>query len=498
MAHAPRRLPLLFAALLAAAAATAGAPAPPPKRKGLNHAQLTAELGKLVQAPALQRAVVGVAVRDLSSGEWLFESQADQLLIVASNNKLAATAAALELLGPDFQFRTTVAAVGRIAGGVLYGDLLLTGRGDPSISGRFHNGRTTAVVEQWAAAVAAAGIKSVRGGIIADDTYFDRQHIHPLWPTNQLSAWYCAPVGALSFSDNCVLVTVAPGARRGDPARVALDPPTAYVQVVNQCTTSRARSGENRVLVHRAFGGNPLAVGGEVREKGAPFRTWVAIHDPALYTATVFAEVLEAKKIPVGGPVRLRTPTTRIEPADCKEIVTTTSFLKDAVAVANGNSQNFYAEQILKTLGREKAGKGTWADGAEAVIEFLRKAGVTGLFSYHDGSGLARADRFSPRQIVQLLSYMNGRRTGPLYLHSLAEPGEPGTLLRRGRLDPLQNRVFAKTGYIAGVSALSGYLETRGGRMLAFSILVNDFRCPLGEVRSLQDALCLKLADYEP
>lgn len=468
-----------------------------PPAKGLSLKQLQEELQKLAGSPALQRASFGVAVMDLTNGEWLFDHNADGLLSVASNNKLATTAAALDLLGPDFQFRTTVCAVGRIVRGTLEGDLLVVGRGDPSISGRFHEGKTTAVLEKWADAVAAAGIKTVRGGILADDTYFDHQHHHPMWPEAQQTAWYCASVSALSFNDNCVLLTVKPGAKRDAPAIVSVDPPTGYVQIVNQCHTSRARVGKNTVLVNRRLSSNLITVSGEIREQGAAFQTWVTVHEPALYAITAFRDVLQGKGITVGGTLALRTPTTRIAPADSRELITTASPLKDAVEVANGHSHNFYAEQILKTLAREKKGQGSFVAGAQAVEAFLRTAGVTGVFSYNDGSGLARPDRFSPRQIVQLLKYMAPRPTGKAYIQSLAEPGEAGGTLAR-RLDPLKGRIFAKTGYIAGVSALSGYVEARRKRRLAFSILVNDFRSALADVRKVQDSICLKLAEYEP
>ena len=491
---------LLLLALTAPAAALAAAkalPPPPPAPKGLDRKPLVEELRKLLNTPNLRRARFGVCVMDLAGDDWLFEHNADELLVVASNNKLVTTAAALELLGPDFQFRTTVAAVGKLLpGGVLQGDLLLVGRGDPNISGRLRKAKPTVIIEEWVEAVAQAGIKSVRGGIIADDTYLDRQQIHPGWPQGQHEAWYCAPVSALSFNDNCVLVVVKPGPKPDTPAVATTDPPTSYFELVSTCTTSRARLGDNRVVAHRRLGDNRIVVSGSIRAQSAPFTAWITVHDPPLYTASVFADALRAKGILVGAPVRLLTPPLKLEPASTREIITTTSSLKDAVTVANKNSQNFYAEQILKTIGREKAGKGTWPAAAEAVEGFLRSAKVTGTFAYNDGSGLARADRFSTRQIVQLLQYANGRRWGGFYLQSLAEPGEDGTLSRR--LDALKGRLFAKTGYLAGTSALSGYVETRGKRLLAFSILVNEFRCSLADVRALQDTIVTKLADYAP
>ncbi len=473
------------------------APAAPARPKGLDAAELAAACRKVIAAPALKRARVSVAVADLATGTWLAEHGADLLCTVASNNKLATTAAALDLLGPDFEFRTTVAAVGKTHGKVLHGDLLVIGRGDPSISGRFHGGNPTAVIEQWAQAVADAGIAEIRGGILADDSYFDRVHTHPLWPKDQLSAWYAAEASALSFNDNCILLVVRPAARRGAGAIATTVPKTDYVTLVNRAITSRARLGKRAVAAHRALGRNQIQITGTIREGDPPYTTWVTVHDPALFTATVFRETLAAKGIRCGPP-RLRTPTDHIEPRDVTEIITTTSTMGQAVAVANTRSQNFYAEQILKTLGREKGRKGTWPAGAEVVEAFLRRAHVKGMFDYRDGSGLARANRFSARQLCILLAYMHGHRHGELYRRSLAEPGEPGTLEKRRALIPLKGKLRAKTGYIRAACALSGYLDTAGGRRIAFSFLINDFRCSLAAARAAQDKLCLTLADYAP
>lgn len=493
---APLRARLLWiVALILLAGIARGGGATPAPRKGLTRAELGDAIRKELAAKGLRGADVGVAAFDLIDRKLVFTHNPDKLLSVASNNKLVTTAAALELLGAGFEFRTTVAAVGKLMGdGTLRGDLLVIGRGDPSLSGRFHQGKVTAVLEQWAEAVAEAGVKSVRGGIVADDTYFDRQYTHPEWTGNHAS-WYRAQVCGLSFNDNCIDLVVRPGSRRGALARIATQPPTRYVRIVNTCKTSGL---SNRVLIHRLSGKNQITVGGNIRQRSGLFRGSITIHDPARYTATVFKEVLEAKGIRVGGLVRLRQPGYRFRPDAYREIITTTSSLADAVAVANQRSQNFYAEQILKTLGRETQGKGTWAGGAAAVAEFLRQAKIRGPFHTSDGSGLARGNRFSARQLAAVLAYINCRRTSTLYWRSLAQPGKAGTLANRRFLRPLQGRLFAKTGYIRGVSALSGYLECMSGRLLAFSILVNNFRASLADVRKTQDRICLHLARYEP
>ena len=241
---------------------------------------------------------------------------------------------ALELLGPGYRFRTTVAWTGTLrSDGVLQGDLVLIGRGDPSISGRFHRGMATAVMNEWADAVEAAGIRQVWGDIIADDSFFDRQHTHPDWPRSQLAAWYCAPISALSFNDNCILVIVRPGEKQGKPATVQTAPPTPFVRVFNRCRTTRPRSGLNRVLVNRLPGKNDIYVSGGIPRGSPPASFWITVHEPALYTATVFREVLAARGVKVSGQVRLKTPTVRFGPGRLHELVTTTSLLSDAVFI---------------------------------------------------------------------------------------------------------------------------------------------------------------------
>ncbi|NQT88896.1 D-alanyl-D-alanine carboxypeptidase/D-alanyl-D-alanine-endopeptidase [bacterium] len=492
-----RRLQLSAILLGIAVAASTGSAAPSSRPSGLSRAQLVAGLRRLTASPPLKGARVGVAVVDLVDGATLFEHGADLSCSVASNNKLVTTAAALELLGARFAFRTSVYATGNLrADGLLEGDLLVVGRGDPSISGRFENGNPTAVFERWATAVAASGIRRVRGSIIADDTYLDRQFHHPDWPKNQLAAWYCAPTSALSFNDNCIRIIVRPGPKRGAPAIVTTEPRTTFGHITNRAVTGRARVAGKPLIVHRRPGTNNIVVSGSIPEAGAVSLTWLTVHEPALYTATVFRDTLAARGVVVGAPPRLLTPSLRI-PTDRRwEVITTESLLAQAVAVTNSRSQNFYAEQFLKTLGKEKAGEGSFAAGARVVADFLRTAGVAGAFTTSDGSGLARGNRYTARQLVTLLAYMNGRRTGGVYLRSLARPGADGTLAKR--LLPLKGKLHAKTGYIAGASALSGYVETRGGRLLAFSILVNSFRSGLGHVKAFQDKTCLTLAEYKP
>jgi len=457
---------------------------------------LRLSIGKILSDKALRGARVGVSIMDADTGRGLFGRNENRQFIFASNVKLVTTAAALDFLGPDYTFRTSVYVRGELIGNTLNGDLIVKGRGDPNISGRFYNDNITAIMECWAEAIKKAGITRITGDIIADDLMFDRQYVSPYWPQDQLQKWYCAEICALSFNDNCIEVWVSPGISPGDPARVTLKPNTSFVTVRNTCLTASRKSGD-RISIYRPIGVNIITVGGWCWKGAGERRYFVTVHDPALFFVTVFKEVLEKRGIAVGGrPLVTIEDLSAVEIPE-NEIAFAEHKLRETIAVTNKRSQNFYAEQILKTLGAETRGFGTFKNGILAVEDFLEKVGIPrGSYTLVDGSGLAKKNRLAPVQITKLLCYMRKHRYGDIFLNSLARPGEDGSLRKRMLQEPCRSRVYAKTGYVSGASALSGYVKTRRGRMLAFSIIMNDYKSSLYDMRRIQDSICRVLVDY--
>jgi len=464
---------------------------PDPVPDGLARA-VAAAVDRALGGGARAAPVLGVHVIDLATGDELVDRRADQLHVIASNTKLVTTAAALDALGPGYLFETRLAMRGPVAEGVLDGDLAVIGGGDPGISGRQHDGDPYAVFKRWAAALRGRGVSRVRGDLYLDHGLFAGPATHPDWPERGRDKWYQAPVAALSFSDNCVLVKIRPASTVGAPARVELVPPLPRFGPTNRVSTT-ASARRHSAGVRRAEGSDELTVFGAVYRRADPLETWISVADPVTYFGAALVDALAVEGVVVEGDL---VPVERLPGLIWEGVAVHRSDLLTAVQVTNKRSQNFYAESLIKLLGAESCGRGSWAAGLRAAEGFLAAAGVEpGSYSMADGSGLSRENRFTPRQLTTLLRFMVHHRWGPEFIRSLPYSGEE-ELSWRDRLaePPYGGNVFAKTGTLLGVSTLSGYAKGRSGRHYAFSILCN--RVPSAwEARRLQDRIVAALID---
>lgn len=470
----------LAASVLAIAALRAHAVEPP-----LNRAVLD-----LVRSANLKGASAAISVVEVKSGRILCGIDDGRLVTPASNLKIITTGCALLLLGDQFQFTTTIYASGAIdARGSLDGDLVVAAGGDPAISGREHDGKTTAVFDAWAAEIARS-IRSVSGSLLIDDTIFDRQYVHPSWPRDQLTRWYCAPVSAFALNDNCIDVTVRPGAKPGDLALVALDPPTSYFRVQNTCRT--IPSGKARAVISRLPDADTLEVSGQLTPKSAGAAAPVAVANPTLFAATVLRERLAAAGVTIAGRIALADKP--IDTARMRRLASTSHSLASAVRTANKRSQNFYAEMILKTLGRRVATPASFESGVRGISPVLEKLGMKpGSCTIEDGSGLSPRNALTALQLAWFLRVMALSACADTFVASLPIAGKDGTLERRMTDPPCAGAVLAKTGHLRHVSALSGYLKTTD-RWLAFSIPVEGAALDLAAADALQDSICAFLA----
>lgn len=445
----------------------------------------------------------GVVIVELASGEAVYSYNPDTARIPASNTKLFTTAAALDLLGPGAFFETEVLARGAVAAdGTLEGDLAVVGGGDPNISGRPYYGDSYAVFREWAAALRARGVARIGGDLLLVDGYFDREHVHPDWPADQLDHWYEAPVGALSFNDNCVLVKVSPGDADGDPARVETVPPLGIFSVASTALTissGRGSSSGTWTRIGRRFGdqANVLTVDGRLRRHTESVDKWVTVDDPASYFGAALVDALAEEGIPVAGRVRIEPSIHLFRQGGAppwEHVAVHRSDLLSTLEVVNKRSQNFYAESVLKWLGARLCGEGSWAAGLRVVDDFLRRLGLEG-YTMADGSGMSRGNRFSPRQVTHLLERMFHHRYGVEFLATLPVSGEFDLRWeRRLARPPYLGNVMAKTGTLAGVSALSGYAKGRSGKLYVFSILMNGARTTW-QAQDAQDKIVMALID---
>jgi D-alanyl-D-alanine carboxypeptidase/D-alanyl-D-alanine-endopeptidase (penicillin-binding protein 4) len=441
-------------------------------------------LASLVNGSVSNSSDASIQVVELESGRSVAERNPHMPLAPASNMKLFTTAAAIDLLEPSFEVTTGVYARGDVdATGTLNGDVKVVGRGDPTIGGRFHDGAATAVLQEWAADLKRAGVKTVTGDLILEYGYMDTEYIHPTWPVDQLVNWYEAPISAFSMQEGCVEVRVLPS-RAGQQCVVQLEPPTSYVQVQNTC-----RTGGGLPFITRPRGSNTVIVRGGVPARSGATEVFVTVENPVHYFAAVTNETFQRAGIRILGKVTLiaRDPRT-----DWRLVSKHATPLSILVYVINKKSQNHYAEQVLKIIGAEERHEGSWEAGTSEVKEWLTtKIGVPANEFYPvDGSGMSRGNRASANAFVSLLRYMWKSSWREEFVSSLPYTGDPESKFgHRLRRPPYARQIYAKTGYISGVIGLSGYVHAQSGKVYAFSFLFNRYRVGVFAVYNLQDEM---------
>ncbi|MEO8347835.1 MAG: D-alanyl-D-alanine carboxypeptidase/D-alanyl-D-alanine-endopeptidase [Acidobacteriota bacterium] len=414
---------------------------------------------------------VSIQIADQQTGEVIFERNADVPQTMASITKLLTTAAAIHYLGPDFKFHTTFWRRGPIEQGNLAGSLLVVGGGDPNISGRFYGDDINAVFDRWAEGLRLAGVTRVTGDILLNASFFDSLGRHPDWPAGQESRWYQAPISALSYNDNVVLVSVRPGSRPGRPAGVSFEPPVDILRPVSLARTV-GRRGRVRVAVSRAAGSSAVTVSGTVPMRRAWWSTPITIDRPPEYFGKALKKRLENAGIVVTG--RVIENGTKPD-AGWTQVATTESDLVPTLEVCNKRSQGFYAEQLFKTLSAAKTGQGSWAGSVVLVKEFLSALGLdASRFQLRDGSGLSSGNRAGASDLVRFLRAMDRHPHGELWRSTLAVAGDSAGTLRHRLKDPVtRGQILAKTGSLERVSTLAGYAKGRSGRTYVFAILLN-------------------------
>jgi len=474
---------LIAATLSACSARTEGAGASP-------RAELAASIGRILADSALARSGAAVLVVSLDRGDTLFAREERRLYTPASNRKVFTAAHALHYLGPDYRFVTPLLATGPVDSDTLRGDLVLVGRGDPDLV----TGDLAALVDT----LASRGVRVVAGDIRADASWFDAVQWGAGWMWDDGPYWYWPYVTALTLNDNVVEVRVRPATRAGQPPVVTLFPPTSYVRLHNEATTTA--DTVTTLVIDRRWAPvkeNAIDVTGSIPLGVDSIVALRSVEDPALYAATVFAELLERRGIEVAGKVR-HGPLEG-QPADTIALHVSNP-LAESVENFLEESDNLTGEILVKTVGAETAGPpGSWEKGLAAERAFLAtEVGIdTTAVRLADGSGVSRYNLVTAGQIVRLLTYMAGRPDlFDAYFDALPLAGVDGTLENRMRGTPAEGVTRAKTGSLAGVSALSGYVPSIGGETLAFSVLMEFFVGPTDPRRALQDSIVVELRRF--
>ncbi len=446
---------------------------------------LSRRMDRRLDAVPFNHQLWGVALVD-ASGKLLYSRNADRLFIPASNTKLVVSAVASALFPPDWTVRTSVYADGPVVDGVLEGDLVLYGRGDPTFSRRCYAIDTTAAgacdaapdrrLAGLVAALKSRGLRVVNGDVVGDGSYFEPELVNPGWEVYDLNWWYAAPVSALGYNDNSIDISWKPGATVGAPAVITFTPDFGSIALVNQ-TRTVPPDQPTTIDFFRDPGTMTVRAIGDVAVDARGREEYLALPDPNRFAAEALRQELADSGIAVLGGVASTTDSTRYahvrSGAAMAEVESRP--LKDWIFPILNTSQNWFAEMTLKQLGRQFGGAGSWKEGISVERRFLiDSVGIDSTrFSLSDGSGLSSTNLVTPLAFTSLLRFIRGHPHWPTFSAGLPLAGQRGSLRFRFAETPLAGHVRAKTGSISQVNTLSGFIERADGKFRVFSVQAN-------------------------
>jgi D-alanyl-D-alanine carboxypeptidase/D-alanyl-D-alanine-endopeptidase (penicillin-binding protein 4) len=477
------------------------APPAAPALPALQH-----DIDTILAAPALDRGYWGVLVKSLKTGETLYSRNPQKLMMPASNMKIVTLAAAAERLGWDYTYETQVLGVGAIDNGVLDGDLVVVGSGDPSLG--VADGMAARVFDDWAAQLKARGVRTVRGRVIGDDNAFDDEELGFGWSWDDLPDDYAAGVSALQFNENAARVTVTPGAHAGEAVSVDLAPVGTGLTIDNRLTTATADVPAS-IAMRRLPGSSRLELRGSIPVGASPAVRVVSVENPTLFAVAALRDALIARGIDIRGPAE--DVDGIVNPPKRRDGVVLVSYRSPPLSVLAVRlmkvSQNLYAETLLKTLGLSQVSDvsdtcrcgGASAAGGRAVVQStLQPWGVANeSIIQRDGSGLSRYDYVTADALVTILVHVarDDRLRGP-FEASLPIAGRDGTIANRMKGTAAEGNARAKSGSMSNVRALSGYLTSAGGEGLVFSIIANNFETTADVINRATDTIVVRLAQF--
>lgn len=467
---------LLFAGTAFAANQPAEKPRPPATLEDLQH-----RIGEIVNHPKYAAALWGVKIASLDSGKVLFSVNEHKLFSPASNSKLYTMALGMDHLGPDYRIKTSLYALSHPdASGALNGDLIIYGRGDPTIN----NADIYKAVEPLIAGLTNNGVKQITGDIIGDDSFFHSGPFGSGWDWGDFENYYGAEISALTINSNLLQIAVKPGESIGAPAQAAFVQTTPYMVISNR--THTVAKGEKYVVqLTRPVAENVVYLTGDVPLENPVAIEETTVHDMAGLFAAVFKDALAQHGITVGGRARAMHRMDRevapLNVAECVELGSMESRpFRDIIRAVEKPSQNLYTDLVLEHIGANTLDGKSDATGEQAGIRelnrFLQKVGIPrGQTIFDEGSGLSRENLTSPFATVTLLTYMSHQKDAAVYIDALPIAGVDGTLRHRMRGTAAQNNLRGKTGTLRWANSLSGYVTSAAGEHLVFSMMLNRY-----------------------
>jgi D-alanyl-D-alanine carboxypeptidase/D-alanyl-D-alanine-endopeptidase (penicillin-binding protein 4) len=433
----------------------------------------------------LANASIGVAVSDLKTGEILGKSEPQLSLVPASILKTVTTATALEILGPDFRFKTTLSYSGEIRNDTLYGNLQIVGGGDPTLGSAYFPENNT-FTEDWIHAIQSKNIKFIAGNLVADASVYESQMIPDTWIWEDIGNYYGAGASGISAYDNLYEIHLSSPREADRPTKIiSIIPEIPALDLQNEVLSSDVNSDQAYVF------GSPMdnkrIIRGTIPKNKSNFVVKASVPNPAALLASEFRKKLIAKGITISG----ETSFEKAKPSEKILFVSQSPTLKEIIKITNHESVNLFAEHLLKHIAFLEYGLGTTKNGCKFISQFWKEKGMdTDGFFMADGSGLSRFNAITASQLAYILNYMKTKsKYSEEFFESLASPGN-GTLSVFKSADFPNNCLHAKSGSMTRVRCYAGYLTTISGRQLSFTFMLNNFSCSQTEaIRKIEEAL---------
>ena len=487
--------------------------------------ELQSRLAAVMNEPRFAAATWGVKIVSLESKKTIFEHDAGKLFSPASNCKLYTMALALDQLGGDYRIKTSLYSTARPdKRGTLKGDLIVYGRGDPTINARPHGGDIYLALQPLVAALTNAGVRRIAGDLVGDESFITGSPYGSGWAWDDVNYYYGAEISALTINDNTLSVTVQPGGKVDEPCRLSIAPSTSYIVLSNR-TQTIAAGGKRDLNFYRPGEQNVIYVTGKMPLGETNFSEPVTLHDPAKLFVTFFKEALQRNGIKVSGKIRttnwLSPRMHRVNDAKWVELGSVESLpMRTINREVQKPSQNLYTDLVLAHLGAiagqrssNRTSNSDSTNQTETVIgrissedlgvreleAFLRKIGVKrGDVEFEEGSGLSRNNLATPNATITLLEYMSRHAEAESYRMALPIAGEDGSLKNRMKKTRAEKNVHAKTGTLRWANSLSGYVTTAAGERLAFCLMLNRYQAPdaTHAARNELDKIAVMLAEF--
>jgi D-alanyl-D-alanine carboxypeptidase/D-alanyl-D-alanine-endopeptidase (penicillin-binding protein 4) len=442
-------------------------------------------------APGLLNSSTGLAITDTKTGEELFKSVPQLSLVPASIMKVVTTATALEVFGPDFRFITTLSYSGFVRNDTLIGDLQVIGGGDPTLGSKYFP-ETGKFLDDWTAAVKDLNIKAIKGNIILDATIYESQMIPNTWIWEDIGNYFGAGASGISVFDNLYEIHLSSEPVAERPTKIVkIVPEIPDLELINEVQSSYVNS--DQAYVFGSPDENKRIVRGTIPRNKSDFVVKASMPNPSALLASEFMKKLAASNITVLGSPKFEKVNTKDHQSLLLSALQSPS-LREIIKVTNHESVNLFAEHLLKHMAFQQYGLGTTKDGCKFVIQFWKNKGLdlNGFFM-SDGSGLSRFNALTASQMVEILNYMKTKSAYASDFYQSFAPVGSGTMTVFKSYNFPNQCLRAKSGSMTRVRCYAGYLTTKSGKELSFSVMLNNFSCSQIEAINEVEALLIEL-----